>query len=338
MAGSGKIKTTMRILVTGGGGFVGRHVIERLLKRGYEVSSFGRTAQPELEALGVTCLRGDLADAKAIHSACAGKDAVFHVAAKAGIWGTWDSFYEPNVVGTRNVVAACKANGIGRLIYTSTPSVVFNRQAFSGADETLPYGSRWLCHYAHTKAIAEAETLAANDANFKVVALRPHLVFGPRDPHLLPRVIAKAKSGKLRIVGDGTARVDLSYVGNVADAHLNAFDALEAGRGAGKAYFISQGEPVALWPWINNLLQALDLDPIKRRVPLPLAYGVGGLCELVWHGLRRSEDPPMTRFVAVELAKDHYFDITAAKRDLGYAPQTGMTEAMQQTVADLRAR
>lgn len=224
----------MRILVTGGGGFVGRHVIERLLKRGYEVSSFGRTAQPELEALGVTCLRGDLADAKAIHSACAGKDAVFHVAAKAGIWGTWDSFYEPNVVGTRNVVAACKANGIGRLIYTSTPSVVFNRQAFSGADETLPYGSRWLCHYAHTKAIAEAETLAANDANFKVVALRPHLVFGPRDPHLLPRVIAKAKSGKLRIVGDGTARVDLSYVGNVADAHLNAFDALEAGRGAGK--------------------------------------------------------------------------------------------------------
>lgn len=328
----------MKVLVTGGGGFVGRHLIDRLLARGYTVRSFGRSPQPELEALGVACHTGDLADAAAVATACAGMDAVFHVAAKAGIWGNWNSFYQPNILGARHVVAACRKHGIGRLVYTSTPSVVFNRQAFSGANESLPYGSRWLCHYAHTKAVAEKETLAANRPDLQVVALRPHLVFGPGDPHLLPRVVEKARAGRLRIVGDGQSRVDVSYVGNVADAHLNALDALAAGRAAGKAYFISQGEPVALWLWINDLLRALEIKPVTRKLPLPLVYGVGGICESLWKILRRSDDPPMSRFVAVELAKDHYFDISAAREDLGYDPQTGMTEALEQTVADLRQR
>lgn len=328
----------MKVLVTGGGGFVGRHLIDRLLARGYTVRSFGRTAQPELEAQGVACHTGDLADAEAVAKACAGMDAVFHVAAKAGIWGSWESFYKPNVLGARHVVAACRKHRIGRLVYTSTPSVVFNREAFSGANESLPYGSRWLCHYAHTKAIAEKETLAANGSDLQVVALRPHLVFGPGDPHLLPRVVEKARAGRLRIVGNGQSRVDVSYVGNVADAHLNAFDALAGGRAAGKAYFISQGEPVALWPWINDLLRAMEIQPVTRKLPLPLVYGLGGLCESFWKILRRTDDPPMSRFVAVELAKDHYFDIRAAREDLGYDPKTGMTEALQKTVADLRQR
>jgi nucleoside-diphosphate-sugar epimerase len=216
--------------------------------------------------------------------------------------------------------------------------VVFNRQAFCGADESLPYGSRWLCHYAHTKAIAEKETLAANGSDLRVVALRPHLVFGPRDPHLLPRVVERARAGRLRIVGSGQAKVDVSFVGNVADAHCNALDALDAGRASGQAYFISQGEAVELWPWINGVLEALEIEPITRRVPLPLAYGAGAVCESLWKILNRSDDPPMTRFVAVELAKDHYFDLSAARRDLKYAPQTGMAEALKETVADLRAR
>ncbi|NCG09142.1 MAG: NAD-dependent epimerase/dehydratase family protein [Verrucomicrobia bacterium] len=328
----------MKVLVTGGGGFVGRHLIDRLLARGYSVRSFGRAAQPDLEAQGVECHRGDLADAGAVASACAGMDAVFHVAAKAGIWGSWGSFYQPTVEGARNVVTASRQHGIGRLVHTSTPSVVFNREAFRGADESLPYGSRWLCHYAHTKAIAEKETLAANGADLQVVALRPHLVFGPGDPHLLPRVLEKARAGRLRIVGDGHSRVDVSYVGNVADAHLNAFDALPSGKAAGKAYFISQGEPVSLWPWINDVLEPLGRQPITATVPLPLAYGVGALCENLWKLLRRTDDPPMTRFVAVELAKDHYFDIGAARRDLGYQPQTDMATALEKTVADLRER
>ncbi|CAI8309247.1 MAG: 3 beta-hydroxysteroid dehydrogenase/Delta 5--_4-isomerase [Opitutia bacterium UBA7350] len=331
-------ETGMKVLVTGGGGFVGRHLIDRLLARGYFVRSFGRSAQPDLETQGVECHRGDLADAAAVTSACTGMNAVFHVAAKAGIWGSWNSFYAPNVLGARHIVKACRQHGIKRLVYTSTPSVVFNRRAFCGADESLPYGSRWLCHYAHTKAIAEQETLAANDSDLQIVALRPHLVFGPGDPHLIPRIIEKAQAGRLRIVGNGQSQVDVSYVENVADAHLNALDALNSGKAAGKAYFISQGEPVALWPWINALLESLGKQAITRTIPLPIAYSLGGLCESLWQILGRTNDPPMTRFVAVELAKDHYFDVRAAQNDLNYKPKIGMEEALKKTVADLRQR
>ncbi len=328
----------MKALVTGGSGFVGGYVIERLLARGYQVRSLGRSPQPKLEARGVDIYCGDLANEDRVAEACDGMDAVFHVAARAGVWGSWMSYYRPNVIGTRNVVAACQAKGVGRLIYTSTPSVVFNRKAIRNGNEVMPYGRRWLCHYAHTKAIAEQEALAANSDALKVIALRPHLVFGPGDPHLLPRVIESAKSGRLKIVGDGSNRVDVSYVGNVADAHMNALDALEAGAGAGRAYFISQGEPVLLWPWINAILQGLGHAPLTRKVPLPLAYCAGRVSELLWKTLKRQDDPPMTRFVAVELAKDHYFDISAARRDLGYSVKVLMIDAVQRSIEDLKAR
>lgn len=329
----------MKILVTGGGGFVGGYVIDRLLARGYQLRSFGRSAQPALAARGVEVICGDLSDAAAIGAACQGMDAVFHVAAKAGVWGSWESFYTANVIGTRNVVAACRQSGVGRLVYTSTPSVVFNRQALSGANESLPYGRDWLCHYAHTKAIAEAEILAASSPSLKIVALRPHLVFGPGDPHLLPRVIESARQGRLKIVGRGDCQVDVSYVGNVADAHLNALDALQQdARVAGQAYFISQGEPVALWPWLNQILQGLGHAPLTRKVPLPVAYAAGALCEGLWKVLNKAGDPPMTRFVAVELAKDHYFDISRARAELGYTPAVAMGPALQQTIEDLRQR
>ena len=328
----------MKILVTGGGGFVGGYVIERLLARGYAVRSIGRSSQPQLEAQGVEVVCGDLTDAAAVSAACEGVDAVFHVAARAGVWGSWESYYQPNVIGTRNVVAACHEQGVGRLIYTSTPSVVFNGRSIRGGDESLPYGKNWLCHYAHTKAIAEAEALAANSETLKIVALRPHLIFGPGDPHLLPRVLASVQAGRLKIVGDGRSRVDVSYVGNVADAHLDAFDALAAGKGAGQAYFISQGESVEVWPWLNSILEGLGHAPLTSKIPLPVAYTVGALCEGLWKVLGRRDEPPITRFVAVELAKDHYFDISAARRDLGYLAKTPMVEALNQTILDLKKR
>jgi nucleoside-diphosphate-sugar epimerase len=328
----------MQVLVTGGGGFVGGYIVDRLLARGYAVRSLGRSAQPQLSARGVEVVCGDLTDAGVVLAACEGMDAVFHVAARAGVWGSWDSFYQPNVVGTRNVVDACREQGVGRLVYTSTPSVVFNRKAIRGGDETMPYGRDWLCHYAHTKALAEAALLAANSEALKVVALRPHLIFGPGDPHLLPRVLESVRNGRLKIVGDGTNQVDVSYVGNVADAHLNALDALASGAAAGNAYFISQGEPVQLWPWLNGILVELGHAPLTQRLPLPLAYGVGAVCELCWQLIRRRDDPPITRFVAVELAKDHYFEIGAAQRDLGYAPHVSMRDALTRTVLDLKGR
>ncbi|MFW2479294.1 MAG: NAD-dependent epimerase/dehydratase family protein [Lentimonas sp.] len=330
----------MKVLVTGGGGFVGGYVIERLLGRGYSVRSIGRSPQPQLEVKGVEVVCGDLTDASAVNDACVGVDAVFHVAAKAGVWGSWDSFYQPNVVGTRNVVAACQAQGVRRLVYTSTPSVVFNRRAISGEGEEMPYGLGWLCHYAHTKAIAEEEILSASSEDLRIVALRPHLVFGPGDPHLLPRVIESAVQGRLKIVGDGKCRVDVSYVGNVADAHLNALDALEATSStvSGKAYFISQGQPVELWSWVNHILESLGHKPLAKRISLPAAFAIGAILELCWGVFRRSGEPPLTRFVAVELAKDHYFNIEAARTELGYEVLTNMNEGLTLTINDLQKR
>jgi nucleoside-diphosphate-sugar epimerase len=302
------------------------------------VRSIGRSPQPELVAKGVEVVCGDLTDATAVSAACEGVDAVFHVAARAGVWGSWESFYGPNVIGTRNVLSACRKWQVKRLVYTSTPSVVFNGDSIRGGDESLPYGKNWLCHYAETKALAEQEALAANSEKLQVVALRPHLIFGPGDPHLLPRVVGSVKAGRLRIVGDGSAKVDVSYVGNVADAHLDAFDALERGKGAGQAYFISHGEPVDLWPWLNSILEGLGQPPLTQKIPLPLAYGIGALCEGVWKVLRRRTDPPITRFVAVELAKDHYFDIRKAQHVLGYRPRVPMNEALKLTIQDLIRR
>ncbi|MDQ8193551.1 NAD-dependent epimerase/dehydratase family protein [Coraliomargarita sp. SDUM461004] len=328
----------MEVLVTGGGGFVGRSVVERLLARGYTVRSFGRSPQPSLAAKGVRVITGDLGNAAEVRAACVGVNAVFHVAAKAGVWGSWDSYYRPNVLGSRNVVAACQAEGVRRLVYTSTPSVVFNRQAIRGGGQDMPYGRRWLCHYAHTKAIAEQEILAASCDTLQVVALRPHLIFGPGDPHLLPRVIESVKAGRLRIVGDGSNRVDVAYVEDVAAAHLNALDVLDTGKCAGKAYFISQGEPVELWTWLNQVLTGLGHAPLTQRVPLRLAYAAGAVAETLWRLLGRAGEPPITRFVAVELAKDHYFDLQPAIQDLAFRPERSMEVALAETIKDLAER
>lgn len=330
----------MKVLVTGGGGFIGGRIVRRLLRLGYSVRSYGRKERKDLEAEGVEVWRGDLTDAAALGEACRDVGAVFHVAARAGVWGSWESFYEPNVTGTRNVLAACRARGVGRLIHTSTPSVVFDRSPIRGADESKPYGRKWLGAYAPTKRIAEEEVLAADGGDLKVVALRPHLVFGPGDPHLLPRVIAAAVSGRLKIIGRGDNRVDVSFIEDVADAHMLAFEALETApeKVRGRAYFISRGEPVQLWPWLNGILGRLGHPPLQRKIPLPAAYAAAGLCEGFWRLARRTDEPPLTRFAALELAKDHYFSIEAARRDLGYVPKVDMEAAVSATVRDLKER
>ncbi|MDP0500890.1 MAG: NAD-dependent epimerase/dehydratase family protein [Verrucomicrobiota bacterium JB022] len=316
----------MKVLITGGAGFLGRYIVERCLARGYQVVSFQRSDAPDLRAQGVDVRRGSLTDAQAVADAAAGCDAVFHVAALAGIWGPYADYFAANVEGTRHVLGACRAQGARYLVYTSTPSVVFNRQSFAGADESLPYGRDWLSPYAPTKAQAEQEALAAHaPGTLEVCALRPHLIWGVGDPHLLPRVVQRARQGRLRIVGDGQNRVDITRVENAADAHLLALDALQAGRAGGKAYFLSQGEPVALWPWVNEVLQQVGVAPLKRKISLRAAHTIGTVAESIWKTFRLKGEPPMTRFVALELAKDHWYDISAARRDLDYRPENHPT-------------
>lgn len=324
----------MKALVTGGGGFLGSAIVRQLRARGDPVRVLGRGRYPHVEQFQAECLQGDICDPAAVGAACRGVDVVFHVAAKAGIWGRREDFQRINVEGTRNVVRACFDAGVGRLIYTSSPSVVFGKEPLSGVDESQPYPSEYLADYPRTKAAAERLILAANGPALATVALRPHLIFGPGDPHLIPRLVDRARTGRLRQVGDGRNKVDVTYVDNAADAHLLAADALRVGGACGgRAYFISQGEPVVLWTWLNDLLILLGAPPANRKVSFPTAYALGAACEWVWRGLHREDDPPMTRFVATQFAHDHYFNISAARRDFGYQPAISTTEAVARLVA-----
>jgi len=304
------------------------------------VSVFARSPSPELEARGVRFVRASIDDAAAVRAACAGVETVFHVAARVGVWGRYDEFFRANVLGTRALLAGCHAHGVRRLIYTSTPSVVYSGRDLAGADESLPLTTSCPSPYPLTKAIAEREVLAAGSATLRTVALRPHLIWGVGDPHLVPRVLARARSGRLRIVGDGKNRVDMVHVENAVDAHLLAEQALsQAGSSAaGRAYFITNGEPVVLWKWINELLAALGEPPVTKHISLRAASALGSVCETLWRVFPLRGEPPITRFVAAELAKNHWFDIAAARRDLGYAPRVSMAAGTAELIAALKKK
>jgi len=388
-------------LVTGGTGFLGRRLVERLLAAGRTVTILGRTPAPDLQARGVRFIRASLDDASAVQAACAGIATIFHTAAKVGVWGRYEDFYRTNVLGTRALLAGARKHGVARFVHTSTPSVVYNGHALADADESLPLTTTCPSPYPLTKAIAEREVLAANSATLRTVALRPHLIWGVGDPHLVPRVLARARAGRLRIVGNCQNRVDMVHVENAIDAHLLAEHALTichliddkipgskiahslskppsnchplddnlsglsatpdftaeqvlsvvnsgselsrralcplpfARNASGRAYFITNGEPVLLWDWINTLLCALGEPPVTRSISLRTATALGAVCETAWRFLPLRGEPPMTRFIAAELAKDHWFNLAAARRDLGYAPRITMAAGTAELVASL---
>ncbi|MDR1591212.1 MAG: NAD-dependent epimerase/dehydratase family protein [Puniceicoccales bacterium] len=326
----------MKVLVTGGGGFLGCHIVELLLKRGYSVRAVGRRRQPILESRGVECQRGDISFQDDAYKAVRGVDAVFHVAGRAQLDMKFHAYYNTNVVGTKNIVRACEYYGVTKLVHTSTPAVVFNGNGFSGGDESLPLRKRYHWFYSRTKAMAEEFVLKHNSERLKTVALRPHLLLGEGDPHLMPKIIRSVERGKLRMVGDGTNLVDITFVDNAAYAHLLAFDALDAGKVCGKAYFIGQERPVNLWEFINMVLKNVGLPPVRKRVSFRRAYFLGRLMETWYKYFRWSKMPPMTRALAVALSKDHYFSHERAREDFGYAPQVTIEEGLSSLIKILR--
>jgi len=326
----------MRILVTGGGGFLGQALCRGLLAEGHEVVSFNRGRYEVLEDLGVRQVQGDLADREAVAGAARGCDGVFHNAARAGVWGSYDSYHVPNVVGTDNVLAACRKHGIGRLVHTSTPSVTHRatRPVAGGAADSVPYGEDLKAPYAATKKLAEIAVLAANGPDLATVALRPRLIWGVGDNQLLPGLAARARTGRLRIVGDGENLVDSTYVDNAAHAHLAAFRHLAPGAPcAGRAYFISNGEPRTMKETVNGLLGAVGIAPVTRTIPFRVAYAAGAVLEGCWRALPLDGEPPMTRFLAEQLATTHWYDMTPARRDLGYEPPVGFDEGLARLAA-----
>ena len=322
---------TNSVFVTGAGGFLGSAICKFLRAADIKVVGFARGNYPHLQALGVTLIQGDLQNKKEVINAMQGCDVVFHVASKAGVWGNKESYFKPNVQGTENILEACRLNNIDRLIYTSTPSVTFNGEDESGINESQPYAAQFLNFYGLSKAIAEENVLKANSESLKTVALRPHLIWGPGDPHLVPRVIERAKAKKLKLVGKEDKLVDTIYIDNAVYAHLLAAVELNEMNSncAGKAYFLSNDQPIFMATMLNKILTAASLPMVNARVPAGLAYFVGTLLE--WWYLRtgKQEEPIMTRFVARQLSTSHYFNIEASKKDFNYRALVSIDQGMK---------
>lgn len=321
----------MKALVTGANGFLGSYIVEELATRGYEVTAMTRRAAPALSGPNLANVLGDVRNLDSLVAATRDHDVVFHVAAISGIWGSWKQFHTTNTIGTRNVVRACLENEVKKLVYTSSPSVVFDGKHQMNINESAPYPKKWLCHYPHSKALAEQHVLDANDdAVLMTCALRPHLIWGPRDRHLIPRLVERAKQKKLLRVGDGTNMIDNIYVENAALAHVQAAEAMAEGSPVnGSVYFLSQDDPVNCWNWINDILQLAGLPRVKRSMSYHWAYRLGGALETVHEMCNLKGEPRMTRFLAAQLAKSHYYDISRAKRDFNYYPRVSLTAGMK---------
>ena len=325
--------------MTGAGGFLGSEIATQLLHQDHSVIGFSRGSYPALEKQGVQWIRGDIRDTQAVNQACRNVDAIVHSAAVPGVWGSWDSYYQVNTVGTEHVIAAARAQAVKLLVYTSSPSVTFDGANQANIPEDVPYPSSWLCHYPHSKALAEQAVIAANGQdNLATCALRPHLIWGAKDPHLIPRLFERGKAGTLRIIGDGANLVDMVHVTNAAHAHLCAIEALSNNPAShGKAYWVSQQDPVNCWDWLNDLLLAAGVPTIKKSISSRTAYVAGTVLEIVYTALRMRREPRMTRFLAKQLSMDHYFDNSRAQELLGYFPILSNSQAMDMFKQAIRA-
>ncbi|MFN6131268.1 MAG: NAD-dependent epimerase/dehydratase family protein [Planctomycetota bacterium] len=312
------------VLVTGYGGFLGAEICRQLIEQGFRVRGVARQSYGALAALGVECVQGSVVDPMLCERVCEGVDAIIHTAALAGVWGPRREYETTNVTATESLLEGARRHRVRAFVQTSSPSVTFDGSPQSGIDENVPYPAQWLCDYPRTKAISEQAVLAANAPDrLLTCALRPHLIWGVGDPHLIPRVLDRCRSGRLRRVGPGTNLIDTVHVESAACAHVLALHQLLAGNTAasGKAYFITDGEPVPCWEWISTILRCGGLEPPKKSISLANAYRAGALLEGIYRVLRIRSEPPMTRFVALQLGVDHYFRIDAARKYLGYEPQ-----------------
>ncbi len=316
----------MRVLVTGASGLLGRGTALSLLARGDDVT----VLQRRTAALPCREVLGDVADPVAVRTAAAGQDAVVHLAAKVDVVGRWAEYARANVVGTRVIVAACRAAGVRRLVHVSSPSVAHAGQPLVGvgAEPADPGGARG--HYSRSKALAELIALAADGSELEVLAVRPHLVWGPGDTQLVERIVTRARTGRLLLPGSGAALIDTTYVDNAVDALLAALDAAGV---HGEALVVSNGEPRPVAEVIARLCAAAGVRGPRGRVPVSAAWLVGALVEGAWAGLRRRDTPPLTRFLVEQLSTAHWFDQRRTREVLRWTPRVGLDEGFARLAA-----
>jgi 2-alkyl-3-oxoalkanoate reductase len=300
------------------------------MQKGYRV----RGLAPKLEEIGIECVRGSATDAVLCQQAAKGVVAIVHTAAIAGVWGPAEEYESINIDATDHLLHAAVSNSVTAFVYTSSPSVTFDGSPQTNIDETAPYPSQWLCHYPRTKAIAEQHVLDANSSKLSTCSLRPHLIWGKGDPHLIPRVIDRARKGRLLRVGSGRNLIDTVHVSAAAQSHVLALERMlqHDGAASGRPYFITDGQPVPCWDWITDILSFANLKPPRRTLSLSTAYRLGATLEFFFRLARIRAEPPMTRFVAKQLGVDHFFNISEARNRLGYQPPTHRQELVNELV------
>jgi nucleoside-diphosphate-sugar epimerase len=321
----------MKTLITGATGFLGGALTRRLHGMGWQVTALGRSASAlkELEAQGVKTIQADLTDAQAILRACKDRELVFHAGALSSPWGKAGDFYNANVLGTENIIRACKENNVKRLVHVSTPSIYFRYEPRLNVreDAELP---RPVNEYSRTKQMAEGKIDEAFAEGLPVITLRPRGIFGPRDTSILPRLIQRLESGRMRMIGDGNNITDLTYVENVVDALLLCAEA--PGHTLGKKYNITNGGPIQLWPMIERVCKELNLKFPARKIPYKVAHNFAAVLEAVYRALPGGSEPPLTRYSVFVISQNATLDISAAHRELNYYPRISIEEGFQEFI------
>ncbi|MBA8795029.1 nucleoside-diphosphate-sugar epimerase [Friedmanniella endophytica] len=326
----------MRVLVTGASGLLGGGVARALRDRGDRVTVLQRRPSG---ITGVSEVRGSVTDPAAVGSAVAGQDAVVHLAAKVDVVGAWDDFVATNVAGTSLVVGAARAAGVRRLVHVSSPSVAHAGRSLVGVGATPADPDHVRGGYARSKALAEQVALAADSAALAVTAVRPHLVWGPGDEQLIARIVLRARTGRLPVIGTGAALVDTTVLENAVDALVRALDVTAPDGVHGLALVVSNGEPRPIAELIAAICAAHGVPAPTRRVPVPPARLAGSLVERGWalrHRAGGSDDhgqPPLTRFLVEQLSTAHWFDQRETRRLLGWTPRVGLDEGFRRLAA-----
>ncbi len=319
----------MKVLVTGGSSLIGARLAAALSERGDEVVVQQRTRSAALAGVDVRQELGDIRDLDVVARAATGCDAIVHLAAKVGVVGDWEDYRTINVDGTDNVIAAARRHGIGRVVHVSSPSVAHGGEPIVGGAAEAPVLGRRHAWYPESKAMAEIEALAASDGDLGVVAIRPHLVWGPGDTQLVGRIVERAAAGRLALVGGGRALVDTTYIDNAVGALIAALDAIAPDAPcAGRAYVVSNGEPRMIRELVEGICRAAGVPFAPRTVSLRVGRSIGAVVERAWPMLGRSDEPPLTQFLAEQLGTAHWFDPRPARDDLGWSPQVSIDEGL----------